>query len=107
MSVNRFVKYGYKDLGLILGAYEFGSRPPLEGGGIFQPMAQYGAGVKLHVTPRLIVRTDYRETLSKQPEFWAGVLQVVSPDGTFNIAPQPSEGLLRQRVLTIGVGIGF
>lgn len=49
---NAFLKFTIKDIGLIVDAYNFGSRPPLEGGGIFQFGVQYGGGFKYQLTPR-------------------------------------------------------
>jgi hypothetical protein len=62
-------KLGLQNLGIIKAAYDFGCTPPLEGGGIFQFGLQYGAGLKVRVHPRITVRADFRETLSKNPRF--------------------------------------
>ena len=70
-SRDRLVRLAFRDVGLLAGAWDFGSDPALEGGGIFQVAFQYGAGVKIHATPRLYFRVDYRETLSPAPDFWS------------------------------------
>ncbi len=62
-------KLGAGNIGILKAAFDFGSTPPLEGGGIFQLGIQYGAGIKFRVHPRITVRADFRETLSKNPEF--------------------------------------
>jgi hypothetical protein len=62
-------KLGLQNVGILKAAYDFGSTPPLEGGGIFQIGLQYGAGLKVRVHPRITVRADFRETLSKNPRF--------------------------------------
>jgi opacity protein-like surface antigen len=62
---------GLKNVGLIKAAFDFGNTPPLEGGGIFHFGLQYGAGIKFRVTPRIMVRADYRQTWSKNPDIIA------------------------------------
>jgi LssY C-terminus len=62
---------GLKNIGLIKAAFDFSNTPPLDGGGIFQFGMQYGAGVKYRVSPRVIVRADFRETWSKNPDIIA------------------------------------
>lgn len=52
-----------------MGAYQF-DWLPLEGGGIFHFGLQYGGGFKYQITSRFFLRTDYRETLSPQPDYW-------------------------------------
>ena len=37
---------GLKNIGLIKAAFDFGSTPPLDGGGIFEFGLQYGGGIK-------------------------------------------------------------
>jgi opacity protein-like surface antigen len=59
---------GLKNLGLILAAFDLGRTAPLDGGGIFQFGLQYGAGVKYRVSPRVMLRADWRETWSKNPD---------------------------------------
>ncbi len=65
-----FFRLGLSNIGLISAAYNFGSTPPLEGGGIFQAGFNYGGGVRYRLTPRWMLRMDYRETLTSQPDFW-------------------------------------
>jgi hypothetical protein len=103
---------GFKDAGLILNAWNFGSKPALEGGGIFQPMAQYGGGVKAFVAPRFLVRADFRETLSAQPDFWTKSFPTLRSQELFGgttLDPQPliTHGVMRHRQFTFGVGIAF
>jgi opacity protein-like surface antigen len=59
---------GLKNIGLIKAAFDFGNTPPLDGGGIFQLGLVYGAGIKYRVTPHFMMRADYRETWSKNPD---------------------------------------
>jgi opacity protein-like surface antigen len=61
-------KLGLGNLGLLKAAFDFGSTPPLEGGGTFQFGLQYGAGIKYRISPRVMLRADYRETWSKNPD---------------------------------------
>jgi opacity protein-like surface antigen len=65
-----YFRLGLSNIGLLSAAYNFGSTPPLEGGGIFQPGFNYGGGIRYRVSPRWMVRMDYRETLTSQPDFW-------------------------------------
>jgi hypothetical protein len=58
-----------QNVGIIKAAYDFGSTPPLEGGGIFQVGLEYEAGSKVRVHPRITVRADFWETLSKNLRF--------------------------------------
>jgi hypothetical protein len=62
---------GLKNIGLIKAAFDFGNTPPLDGGGIFHIGLQYGAGVKYRVTPRMMLRADWRETWAKNPDIIA------------------------------------
>ncbi len=66
-----YFSFGLKNVGLITAAYQYGSTPPLEGGGIFQPGLQYGAGLRYRIAPRWMARVDYRQTLTSQPDFWS------------------------------------
>jgi opacity protein-like surface antigen len=61
-------KLGLSNLGLIQAAFDFGRTPPLDGGGTFQFGLQYGGGIKYRISPRMMLRADYRETWSKNPE---------------------------------------
>lgn len=61
-------KLGMGNLGLLAAAFDFGRTPPLEGGGVFQFGLQYGAGFKYRISPRMMLRADYRETWSKNPD---------------------------------------
>ena len=112
-SKNKVLQFTIKDAGLIVDAYKFGHQPPLEGGGIFQFGFQYGAGFKVQVTPRFFVRSDYRETLSPQPDYWTKsypslkALTKDTPDLSYVVSPQHSGGPLRQRLFTTGFGISF
>ena len=69
-SADRLLHFTFKEVKLFATAWDLGRTPPLEGGSVFQVAVQYGAGVKLHLTPHVMVRTDFRETLSPQPDFW-------------------------------------
>jgi opacity protein-like surface antigen len=63
-------RLGLSNIGLISAAYNFGSTPPLEGGGIFLAGLNYGGGVRYRLTRRWMLRADFRETLTSQPDFW-------------------------------------
>src|SRR6185437_12377157 len=61
-------KLGLGNLGLLTAAFDFGRTAPLDGGGTFQFGLQYGGGIKYRVSPRVLVRADYRETWSRNPD---------------------------------------
>ncbi len=61
-------KLGLGNIGLLKAAFDFGGTSPLDGGGIFQFGLQYGAGIKYRVSPRVMLRADYRETWSRNPD---------------------------------------
>ena len=112
-KVNPLFKLALKDLGLIIAAYQFGSLPPLEGGGIFQFGLQYGGGFQYQITPRFFLRADFRQTLSPQPDYWTKSYPtlrkdlVEDPDDNVEIKPYKKFGPLRQNATTLGVGISF
>ena len=106
-------RLGLSNIGLISAAYNFGSDPPLEGGGIFQVGLNYGGGVRYRMTPRWMIRADYRETLTSQPDFWSksvdaidGGIQV-DPGTTYATIGPVLEGPLRQDRVTMGLSFTF
>ncbi len=116
-SKNRLLSITVKDVGVIVDAYNFGHKPPLEGGGIFQFGLQYGGGFKYQLTPKLFLRSDFRETISPQPDYWSKSYAYIrelnaqtaanGSDAQFIIGKQVFGGLLRQRIYTTGIGISF
>jgi hypothetical protein len=111
MHQESYYKFGLKTLGLFATAWDFGSKAPLEGGGIFQPAVQYGTGVKWYLSSRFLVRADYRETLSRAPDFWtksyASLTSWNTPDESLVPGKLTLYGPLRQQNITIGFAIGF
>jgi hypothetical protein len=106
-------KLGLSNIGLISAAYNFGSTPPLEGGGIFQFGLDYGGGIRYRVTPRWMIRADFRETLTSQPDFWTKSKQDIlnglvfdSPTSITVIGPI-LDSALRQDRITSGVSFTF
>lgn len=109
---NTVLKLAFKEANILYSAFRFAGEPPLQGGGIFQPTLNYGAGIKYHVTRRFVVRADFRETLSAQPDFWTKSypsLVALELDNGGSIAPGvlQKNGLLRLQRLSLGVGITF
>jgi opacity protein-like surface antigen len=106
-------RLGLSNIGLISAAYNFGSDPPLDGGGIFQVGLNYGGGVRYRMTPRWMIRADYRETLTSQPDFWSKSVSAI--DGGITVDPGTSyttigpvlDGLLRQDRITTGISFTF
>ncbi|MBV8709974.1 MAG: LssY C-terminal domain-containing protein [Acidobacteriaceae bacterium] len=62
-------KLGLQNVGLLLAAFDTGSTPPLDGGGVFAVGIQYGGGIKYRIHPRITLQADFRETWSKNPQF--------------------------------------
>ena len=105
-----FFRLGLSNIGLISAAYDFGSTPPLEGGGIFQPGFNYGGGIRYRVTPRWMLRADYRETLTSQPDFWSksknDLLNSLDVgDYTTTLIGPAFNGVMRSQ--NAGVGVSF
>ena len=103
-------RLGLSNIGLLSAAYNFGSTPPLEGGGIFQVGFNYGGGIRYRVTPRWMIRLDYRETLTSQPDFWTksknNIISNIELDNatmTF-VGPVFASAMRQQRV---GGGLSF
>ena len=115
-SKNAILKFTIKDVGLIVDAYNFGSRPPLEGGGIFQFGLQYGVGYKYQLTPHWFIRSDFKETLSAQPNWWKKSLPdiegILNPGGQYVLSyvgagAYTTGGPLRQQRFSAGFGVSF
>ena len=111
-STSRLLRFASKDVRLFVSNWDLGRTPPLEGGSVFQFAVQYGAGLKIHLTPHILVRTDFRETLSEQPDFWSdsyAALQALELPAGLRIVPRPLEthGPLRLGRFSAGVGVSF
>jgi opacity protein-like surface antigen len=106
-------RLGLSNIGLISAAYNFGSTPPLEGGGIFQVGLNYGGGVRYRFNPRWMVRADFRETLTSQPDFWTKskkdiLSNIQYDDGSVLTFVGPVlDGAMRQDVVTGGFSFIF
>jgi opacity protein-like surface antigen len=106
-------RLGLSNIGLISAAYNFGSDPPLEGGGIFQAGLNYGGGVRYRLTPRWMIRADYRETLTPQPDFWTKSQKdilgglVYDPGTTLTVVGPVLDAPLRQDRVTMGMSFTF
>jgi opacity protein-like surface antigen len=103
-------KLGLSNIGLLSAAYNFGSTPPLEGGGIFQVGFNYGGGVRYRVTPRWMIRLDYRATLISQPDFWTkstnSILSGVEVENaTLTFVGPVFQGAMREQ--HVGGGVSF
>lgn len=109
---NSVIRLVARDVALLIGAYDFGSKPPLEGGGMFQFGLNYGGGVRMHLTPRLFLRADFRETLSRQPDFWKKsrenlITGTNSDTLRLEATSYRSNGPLRHHQFTLGIGLAF
>jgi opacity protein-like surface antigen len=72
----------------------------------------YGAGVRYRLTPRWMVRVDYRETLISQPDFWSKSRSDIlnnldAPDYTIQEVGPNFAGAMRQQHVTAGVSFTF
>jgi opacity protein-like surface antigen len=105
-------KLGLGNLGLIKAAFDFGRTPPLEGGGTFQFGLQYGAGIKYRITPRMMLRADYRETWSKNPDMIRNSyedFEIVLDDDNYTsdiYVLKPAQKFFQDR-FTLGVAFTF
>ena len=107
-----YFKLGLSSVGLITAAYDFGSTPPLEGGGIFQFGFNYGLGVRYRLTPRWMIRADYRETIISQPDFWSKsrndiLNNLYAPDYTLQEVGPVFDSAMREQHATAGVSFTF
>jgi opacity protein-like surface antigen len=106
-------KLGLSNVGLISAAYNFGSDPPLDGGGIFEAGLNYGGGIRYRLTPRWMIRADYRETLTSQPDFWTKSQKDIltgidtAPDTTLTVVGPVIDGALRTDRVTMGMSFTF
>ncbi|MEG9434294.1 LssY C-terminal domain-containing protein [Terriglobus sp. ADX1] len=105
-------KLGLSTVGILTAAWKYGTTPPLEGGGVFQVGLQYGGGVKYRVSRRLLVRADYKETLTGQPDFWSKSKNDIFepnelPGYTLTVLGPFKEGAMRQQRVTMGVSFVF
>jgi opacity protein-like surface antigen len=106
-------KLGLSNIGLISAAYNFGSDPPMDGGGIFQPGFNYGGGVRYRLTPRWMIRADYRETLTSQPDFWTKSQKEIlsgidlDPGTTLTVVGPVLDGAMRTDRVTMGMSFTF
>lgn len=55
-------KLGLQNVGLLLAAYNFGRKAPLDGGGVFSPGIVNGGGVKYRVHPRITLSLENLQT---------------------------------------------
>jgi len=103
---------GLKNIGLIQAAFDLGNTPPLDGGGIFQIGVQYGGGIKYRVSPRVMLRADFRETWSKNPDMIADSYEDFDSnelDDTYStivMKVKPETKFLQDRY-TVGVAFTF
>ncbi|WP_031500264.1 LssY C-terminal domain-containing protein [Bryobacter aggregatus] len=107
-------RFGLSNVGMVQAAYNFGSAPPLEGGGIFQPAFQTGAGIKIRVAKCWIWRFDYRSTFSQRPDFLKKSLATAlgNEDPALNpqlntLASEKAHSIFAQQRLTMGFSFTF
>jgi hypothetical protein len=97
----------FKDLWVISETWDFGSTPPLEGGSVFQVAFQYGGGLKVHLSPHLVVRADARATVSEQPDFWGKPPRRAERSATEQASIDRHSGILHHRSFTAGLAVAF
>ena len=104
-------RFGLNNVGMLQAAYNFGHAPPLEGGGIFQLGLQGGAGLRVRMTERWMLRMDYRTTVSRKPDFLTRSLAaaIKMPDGTTEVQsiPKLATGRVAQQRVSAGFSFTF
>jgi opacity protein-like surface antigen len=104
-------KVGLRNVGLIRAAYNFGSTPPLNGGGIFQFGFQYGGGFKYRFSRRWLIQLDYRETAGPQPDFIGRSFHVDDAQDSdpyvINVERNRPGAVLRQQRTSLGFSFAF
>ncbi|MEZ2348914.1 LssY C-terminal domain-containing protein [Terriglobus sp. RCC_193] len=105
-------KLGLSTVGILTAAWKYGTTPPLEGGGVFQVGLQYGGGVKYRMSRRLLMRADYKETLTGQPDFWSKSKNDIFdtsdlPGYSLTVLGPIQDGPMRQQRVTMGVSFVF
>lgn len=105
-------RLGLSNIGLLKAAFDFGSTPPLDGGGIFQFGLQYGAGIRYRVTPRFMVRGDFGETWSPNPKIIRDSYLGYIPDGlddtySMEVTNTRPPGRFIQQRSTVGFAFTF
>ena len=99
-------RLGLSNVGLLKSAYNFGSAPPLDGGGIFQPAIQFGGGLKYRYKRCWVLRLDYRSTISNRPNLLKKSLATIVDE----ITPTPNDSnnhWLAQQKLSLGFSFTF
>ncbi len=97
---------GLSNVGLLKSAYSFGSAPPLDGGGIFQPALQFGGGFKYRYKRCWVLRLDYRNSVSHRPNLLKKSLATIVDE----INPTPNDTTnhwFAQQKLSLGVSFTF
>lgn len=105
-ATNGIFRLGLSNVGMVRSAYNFSSVPPLNGGGIFQPGLQFGAGFKYRVNNVWLLRLDYRNTMSHRPDFLRKSLTEITDD----IRPDysiPTHRWFHQQRVSLGFSFTF
>ncbi len=103
-------RLGLQNVGLLIAAFDTGSTPPLDGGGVFALGLQYGAGIKYRIRPRITLSADFRETWSKNPRFITNsyTKEYFIEDGyTATIDREGLDKHYQQQRFTLGVAFTF
>lgn len=103
-------RLGLQNIGIFKSAFDFGSTPPLEGGGIFQFGLQYGGGIKVRVLPRFTIRADFRETWTPNPRFLRDSYTTDYFDTEnykVEFIREPPDAKFRQQVISLGFAFTF
>ncbi len=99
-------RLGLSNVGLLKSAYNFGSAPPLDGGGIFQPAIQFGGGFKYRYKRCWVLRLDYRSTVSQRPNLLKKSLATIVDE----LTPTPNDRTnhwFAQQKLSLGFSFTF
>jgi hypothetical protein len=96
-------QFGLRHVGAIKTAVNRAGVAPLDGGTIFRPGLNYGGGIRVRVYRQIVFRADYRETFSKDPDFFSQQSFTLNQAGTFT-AQDP--GVERRGVFSVGLCFG-
>jgi hypothetical protein len=63
-------QFGLRRVGTIVNAFSSARVAPMDGGKIFDPGVSYGGGFKFRISRLMELRSEYRETYARDPDFF-------------------------------------
>lgn len=95
-------RFGLRGIGSIKSAFDKAGIAPLNGGTVFRAGLNYGAGLRIRIARHAILRTDYRQTFTVDPDFFTK--QSV---GLNNLGIFTSQDIGRHRRGVFSIGISY